>query len=250
MMNPAEFPFLAAAEEHFWWFRGMRRILFGLLDPVVAGRGIRRVLEAGCGTGHFARALEARYGWHVFPVDLAREGLEHGRRLGVKRMAQTDIARLPFPDGAFDAVFSLDVLVHFPHGEEARPLKELARALAPGGLLVLRTSALNILRSRHSQFTGERQRFTLTRLQAAVERHGIRALRSTYANSLLMPVALVKFRLWEPLLGAPPASGLAPLPRWLDRLLGAPLALESKLLRAGINLPVGQSVVLIGEKSA
>ena len=88
MMNPAEFGWLAAAEQEFWWFRGMRRILFRLLDPLAAGRRIGRVLEAGCGTGHFARVLQDRYGWPVFPMDLAREGLEHGRQIERRQAAE------------------------------------------------------------------------------------------------------------------------------------------------------------------
>jgi len=249
-MNPAEFHFLAHAEEEFWWFRGMRRILFALLDPLARGRRIERVLEAGCGTGHFARELERRYRWRVVPVDLASEGLAYGRSLGVQRLVQADIAQLPFPAARFDAVFSLDVLVHFPAGEEGRPVAELLRVLKPRGLLILRTAALGILRSRHSEFTGERQRFTASRLRRAVEERGVRVLRMTYANSLLLPVALAKFRIWEPLLRKPPASGLAPIPAWLNRMLGWPLRVESWLLRAGARFPLGQSLILIGEKAA
>jgi SAM-dependent methyltransferase len=249
-MNPAEFHYLARAEEEFWWFRGMRRILFTLLDPLVRDRRIEWVLEAGCGTGHFARELERRYRWRVVPVDLAAEGLAYGRSLGVQRLVQADIAQLPFPADAFDAVFSLDVLVHFPAGAEARPLAELVRVLKPRGLLVLRTAALDILRSRHSQFTGERQRFTRARLRSAATGAGVRVLRMTYANSLLLPVALAKFRIWEPLLRKPPASGLAPIPGWLNRLLEWPLRIEAGILAMGLNLPLGQSLILIGEKPA
>lgn len=249
-MNPAEFHYLARAEEEFWWFRGMRRILFTLLDPLVRGRRIEWVLEAGCGTGHFARELERRYRWRVVPVDLAAEGLAYGRSLGVQRLVQADIAQLPFPADAFDAVFSLDVLVHVPAGAEARPLAELVRVLKPRGLLVLRTAALDILRSRHSQFTGERQRFTRARLRSAATGAGVRVLRMTYANSLLLPVALAKFRIWEPLLRKPPASGLAPIPGWLNRLLEWPLRIEAGILAMGLNLPLGQSLILIGEKPA
>jgi len=247
-MNPAEFSCLANAERQFWWFRGMRRILFRLLDRLLAGRSIRRTLEAGCGTGYFARVLQARYDWQVFPVDLAWEGLRHGRQLGVNRLTQADVTRLPFRDASFDVVFSLDVIVHCDRGQEGGMMGELTRVLAPGGLLVLRAAALSFLHSRHSQFTGERQRFTRSRLIALAERHGIRVLRSSYANSLLAPVAFLKFRIWEPLLNKPPASGLAPLPNWLDRLLYLPLVWESHWLGAGLNLPWGQSVILIGEK--
>jgi SAM-dependent methyltransferase len=249
-VNPAEFANIARAEQQLWWYRGMRRILFAVLDPIVAARPIERALEAGCGTGYFAQVLHERYDWRVCPVDLGWEGLQHGRRLGVKRLAQADIAALPFPARFFQAVLSLDVLAHFPRGEEERAVVELARVLAPGGILILRVSALDILRSRHSQFVRERQRFTRKRLVELVERHGVRVLRSTYANSLLLPVALAKFRIWEPLLRKPPASGVAPVPRWLDRLLYLPLAWESVWLGAGLSFPLGQSVILIGEKTA
>src|SRR5437773_764216 len=116
MMNPAEFANIARAEQDFWWYRGMRKILFRLLDPLVEELRFHRALEAGCGTGHFAQALTARYGLQVFPVDLEWEGLRHGKRLGVDRLAQADISSLPFPSGAFDLVVSLDVIVHFPRG--------------------------------------------------------------------------------------------------------------------------------------
>ncbi|MCL5744751.1 MAG: class I SAM-dependent methyltransferase [Acidobacteria bacterium] len=248
MMNPAEFDNIAKAESDLWWYRGMHRIMFGMLDRYLDGRTVRTALEAGCGTGYFARLAQQRYKWPVVPVDLGWQGLEYARQLGLKRLCQCDIAALPFPAASFDVVVSLDVIVHFPRGEEAGAARELSRVLAPGGILAVRVSALDILRSRHSQFAHERQRFTRTRLKRLMESEGIRVLRCTYANSLLMPVALAKFRIWEPLLRKPPASGVTPVPGWLDRLLYAPLALESSWLAAGLNLPLGQSLILIGEK--
>lgn len=248
MMNPAEFANIAAIEENFWWFRGMRRILFSQLDPLARRYTPRRVLEAGCGTGHLSKMLEQRYGWKMHPIDLAMEGLAYGRHMGVSRLAQANITAIPFRTAAFDAVVSMDVLVHMPLGSEDQPFGEMIRVLKPGGLLVMRVSALDMLRSRHSQFAHERQRFTRGRLLDLARRHGINVLRCTYLNSLLMPVALAKFRLYEPFLKGPPESGVQPAPGWLDNLLYLPLALEEKWLRAGLNFPLGQSLLLIGEK--
>ena len=250
MMNPAEFANIARAEEDFWWYRGMRRILSRMLDPVAGRRTVHNVLEAGCGTGYNARLLEQRYPWRVFPLDLQMEGLQYGRSHGLQRLVQGDVAALPFRTAVFDAVLSLDVIVHFPRGEENRPIAEFCRVLVPGGLLVLRVSALDILRSRHSQFATERQRFTIKRLAELVSRHGIRVLRCTYANALLVPVALAKFRIWEPLTRRPPESGVQPVSGWLNRMLMLPLAAESWWLGKGLNFPAGQSLILIGEKSA
>ena len=248
-MNPLEFATLVHAEKSLWWFRGMQKILFRLLDPMVSGRTVRRGIEAGCGTGYFAGLVERRYGWPVFPIDLSWEGLTRGRQAGARRLAQADIRALPYASGSFDVALSLDVLVHLERGAERQPLAEFARVLSPGGLLAIRVSALDILRSRHSQFAGERQRFTRRRLLQAVEEQGFRVLRCTYANSLLMPVALARFRIWEPLTRQAPRSGTAPAPGWLDRLLYLPLAAESAWLGAGMNFPAGQSLILMGEKA-
>jgi len=261
MMNPAELDNIARYEREFWWYRGMELILFQLLDPIVKQRGSPKgegacatVVEAGCGTGRTALRLEKRYRWRVYPTDLQREALQYSREHGCRRLAQADIAALPFPDGCFDAAVSLDVMVYIPRGQEAGAIKELVRVTAPGGLLVLRTAALDILRSHHAEFTGERQRFTRSQIVKLVSGQGVNVLRCTYANSLLMPIALAKFRIVEPLLRAmsqhEPGSGVQPVAGWLDRWLYAALELEAKWLGSGRNLPLGQSLILIGERSA
>src|SRR5262245_16524456 len=125
-MNPLEFTTLVRAEKELWWFRGMRKILFQLLDPIAAARPIRRVLEAGCGTAHFSRLLEQRYGWRVFPSDIASVGLRFARLAGTRRLMRADIGSLPFPPASFDAVLCLDVLVHFQKGDEFKPMSEFA----------------------------------------------------------------------------------------------------------------------------
>jgi SAM-dependent methyltransferase len=246
-MNPAEFATLARSEASLWWFRGMKRILFGLLDKLSVARQ-SRVMEAGSGTGHMAHVLHQRYGWTIFPTEIAWEGVSLTSRRDGLLPVQGDIAACPFSDSAFDAVLSLDVLVHFPRGQEDRALGEFARILKPGGYLILRVAALDILRSRHSEFCHERQRFTRHRLMRAVAARGFRVVRCTYANSFLLPVAFARFRIWEPLMRSPVASGTSAVPAWLDRALYLPLALEAGLISTGQNLPVGQSLILLAVK--
>lgn len=247
-MNPREFANIARSEKDLWWYRGMRRILFRFLDPYLAGRKIGRALEAGCGTGYLSHLLQKERGWPVVPVDISEEGLRFARARGLQNPVQGDVTSLGFASKTFDLVISMDVLAHLPRGEEHRAAREFARVLKRGGLLVLRTGALDILRSRHSEFIEESQRFTRSRLMGLVTATGVRVLRCTYVNTLLLPVALAKFRLWEPLLRQPPASGVEPPAPWLNRLLHAPLALEAAWVAKGRNFPVGQSLLLIGEK--
>jgi SAM-dependent methyltransferase len=248
-MNPAELANIAELEDSFWWYSGMRKILFGLLDPIFAVHRPAKVLEAGCGTGYMARLLEQRYRTTSYPTDLAWQALEYTQRTGLKRGIQADLTSLPYNSGVFDAAVALDVLVHLRPGSEEAAMGELARVLKTGGLLVLRVAALNILRSRHSQFIREYQRFTRKRLGTLITRHGFEVIRCTYANTILMPLALAKFRIWEPLLGRPPASGIAPIGPRMNTVLARALETEAGWLAAGHNFRFGQSLIAIARKA-
>jgi ubiquinone/menaquinone biosynthesis C-methylase UbiE len=246
-MNPAEFDNIARAERDFWWYRGMRTILFRMLESFPLGPGAS-VLEAGCGTGYMSKVLGGRYDWRMTPLDLGREGLEYARGYGLSRLTQGDVTALPFKNAVFDGLVSMDVMVHLPSGAESSALAEFARVLRPGGLLALRVSALDSLRSRHSEFVQERQRFTRPRLTRAVEAAGFEIERVTYVNSLLLPVSWFKFRVWEPLRRAPAASGVAAAPAWLDRLLYLALGAEAGWVGRGGSFPLGQSLMVIGKR--
>lgn len=248
-MNPAEFDNIARSEQHLWWYRGMNEILYRMIERHSRVKPAR-VLEGGCGTGWLSKQLQERFGWRMYPLDLGAEGLRYAQRMGLGRLVQGDLSVLPFASNSFDLVLSMDVIVHFPRGQEVAAVQELVRVLKPGGEIFIRTSALDLLRSRHSMFAHERQRFTRSRLIDTFERAGIEVERCTYANSVLMPVALAKFRVWEPLTNAPPASGVEPVAPWLDALLHAPLKFESMWLGSGLNFPAGQSLLLVGRKAA
>lgn len=207
-MNPAELANIASNEQNHWWYRGMRSITGAILARYMPGRTAARVLEAGCGTGYNSHWLRSRYGWNIFPVDIESMALRYVRSIAVLNSAQADIRYLPFPDARFDLVLSFDVLIHIPPGDERKCIAEFFRVMTPGGMLVLRAAAFDMLRSRHSQFIHEKQRFTRARLIQAASQSGFRVLYSTYANSLLLPLAIAKFRLWEPLTRQPPTSGI------------------------------------------
>lgn len=247
-MNPAEFDNIARSERDFWWYRGMRGILNRVLDPIAPKNAC--ALEAGCGTGYQSKVLTERYGWRMTPLDLGWEGLEYARGYGLDSLVQGDMIALPFAAATFDAVVSMDVVVHLSRGEEHKAFAEFARVLRPGGLLAVRVSALDVLRSRHSIFAHERQRFTRSRLVQQVSAAGFSIDRVTYLNSLLLPISFLKFRVWEPLSNASPASGVEPVPAWLDKLLHVPLKLESVWIGAGGSFPLGQSLLLIGRRRA
>lgn len=103
-------------------------------------------LDAGCGSCAKAILLAAR-GFKVtgsdFSADALRMAQETVRRAGFDDrivLRQGDLMNLPFRDGEFSYILCWGVLMHVPDVERA--LAELARVLAPGGVLV--TSEANM----------------------------------------------------------------------------------------------------------
>lgn len=228
-----------------WWFRGMRAIFERMIAGTAGPQSGARVLDVGCGTGAMARWMAARYGWEVTGLDLSEEGLGYARGRGPGLLVRGDARRIPFRAACFDGLTSFDVLVHLESGEEAEALREMARCVRPGGWVFLRVAAFQGLRSRHAEYVGERQRYRLGRLVELAEACGMEVQRASYANTLLLPAAWTKFRIWEPLVHAPVESGVKLGPGWLEAALYRVLRAEAWWLGRGGRLPVGQTAMLV-----
>lgn len=96
------------------------------------------VLDWGCGNGHFSFFL-TQHGFQTlglsfddFPPALAGQPL-------FRHVRCDDPVRLPFDEASFPAAVSMGVLehVHETGGDQRASLRELARVLKPGGMLLV-----------------------------------------------------------------------------------------------------------------
>ncbi|MEV0247379.1 class I SAM-dependent methyltransferase [Nocardia sp. NPDC050712] len=142
-------PISAPDDPHYtlpneWDFADERLALLGAAyDPAsiaLAQRlGVRagwRCLEAGAGGGSFARWLCSAVlpGGRVLAVDADPRHLADLPGRGGE-VAQLDLVAHDLPEGAFDFVHTRFVLLHIADRDIV--VRRLARALAPGGVLVL-----------------------------------------------------------------------------------------------------------------
>ncbi|MBX0293531.1 class I SAM-dependent methyltransferase [Haloarcula nitratireducens] len=113
---------------------GRERSLVEELASALADGG--RVLDAGCGAGTpAADVLAERH--DVVALDISREQLQTAReRVPSAGVVQGDLAHLPSPDDAFDAVVSYHAVIHVPREEHAAVFAEFERVLRPGGRLL------------------------------------------------------------------------------------------------------------------
>ncbi len=97
----------------------------------------RDLLDAGCGNGYGLTLLADAFApRRLVGFDLMPEQIERARQRGVRaEIAVGDITAIAHPDATFDGVFVFGILHHVPAWRAA--LRELARVLRPGGVLLV-----------------------------------------------------------------------------------------------------------------
>ena len=113
--------------------------------PLVRHRSPGRILDIGCGKGHFLAAIRDMR-WEPVGIDSNPDAVESARddlqiEAYCRRFRDNEFAA-----AAFDAVTMWDSLEHLHEPREA--LLEVKRILKPGGLLLLRVPSLDSLDAR------------------------------------------------------------------------------------------------------
>jgi SAM-dependent methyltransferase len=109
------------------------------LSQEMQGRGMKTVLDLGCGAGRHTVYL-AQEGFELCALDISLEGIEHTAqwltRKGLRaNLQQADMTALPYPDVFFDGIVSVSVLHHNTIANIQIAMEEIKRTLRPGGLL-------------------------------------------------------------------------------------------------------------------
>jgi ubiquinone/menaquinone biosynthesis C-methylase UbiE len=104
-----------------------------------------KVLDVGSGTGRPTAAVLAAAGHRVLGVDVSPVMVEiAARQVPEAEFRCADVRRIALEDGAYDAVCVYFALLQMPRAEQSDLVRRLARALRPGGLLVLATVPLDV----------------------------------------------------------------------------------------------------------
>jgi ubiquinone/menaquinone biosynthesis C-methylase UbiE len=234
----AYFDVMAAHARTHWWYEARRALVQGALAGT-PGDGV--LLDVGCGTGDNLAALRASWSGPVLATDLSAYALAHaGSGVAVARAE-----RLPFATAGAAAVTSMDVVEHLD--DDVVGLREYARVLQPGGVLLLTVPAYQSLWSDHDVRAAHRRRYTRRRLERAVRAAGFDVERSTYFNSFLVPPAFALRR-----------TPLRRVVRDNDEEVGASSPLVSRVMTAlgaaerrwalRRRVPFGLSILLVARR--
>jgi ubiquinone/menaquinone biosynthesis C-methylase UbiE len=102
----------------------------------------QRILDVGCGIGQPAFRLARSHQVDITGITVSRRQIERAGTsaadLGLQdrvRFEYADATKLPYVDGAFDAAWFFESMIHMP--DKALALREVARVLRPGARLAI-----------------------------------------------------------------------------------------------------------------
>jgi 2-polyprenyl-3-methyl-5-hydroxy-6-metoxy-1,4-benzoquinol methylase len=175
---------LQTMEVHDAWTKNFRTsendrffsMAFDYIAECFGSPGEERVLDAGCGSGTKSLHL-ARRGYRVLGLDFSAAILEPARQAakdaglaGRIEFQQGDLTALSLPTASLRRIVCWGVLMHVPAVEKA--VAELARALAPGGTLVVSEGnmrSVQAVKLRWLKWLLRRERAEVVRTAAGIE---------------------------------------------------------------------------------
>jgi SAM-dependent methyltransferase len=233
---------LTVESRHFWFVARNKLITWALRRFFPSAQTF---LEVGCGTGQVLHALaKAMPSLRLTGLEASFAGLqfviERGPWLEAIQAAAT---ALPY-EAEFDVVGAFDVLEHIL--DDAAAMNEITRSVKPGGGVLLTVPQHPRLWSSLDRYSGHQRRYTRRGLTALVRDAGLDVLFATSFVSLLLPALfLSRMRQQDETIDPLQEFRISPTVNAFGRTT---MAVEQRLIRAGVSLPAGGSLLVVARR--
>lgn len=186
------------------WGRGFSRLNFrraeecdAVLDWLDARAG-ERILDVGSGDGYYDCRI-SRSGARVTGIDLHEKRLAYARKhygSDTTEFLAMDAEKADFPAGSYDKAMSLCVMEHL--GDDERVMRNVAKALKPGGRFVFSADSLSNPglrpreRERHRARYAVRTFYTPEIARAKLDRAGFEVEGTGFVMDTAFDLAFVR----------------------------------------------------------
>lgn len=241
-------------EDSHWWFASRVRALNAVMEPLLPSN--LSLLDLGCGAGNMMHHL-SRYG-RVKGLEIDARPVSVARERGYD-VDLFDVTRpMPFEDNSFDAITALDVIEH--NQDDLAILADSYRVLKPGGYMIITVPALMWLWSHNDEINAHVRRYSASEITQKLAQAGFEVRRVSYNNFFVFPLAaslilLRRMSKAEPQLASHHLDEneyqveMEPTSPPVNAILTLVGQVEAALIRR-VNLPVGTSLIAVGQKPA
>ncbi len=238
------FRYLWKHEEKHFWFRARCKLIAWAIETYFPDTDC--LIELGCGNGVVLSYLEKRFhGIQFIGADMFIEGLlPASRRLARSQLIQMDILN-PAIKARFDVVGMFDVLEHIDDDDQA--LVKLLDFLKPGGGAIITVPQHPFLWSASDNVACHKRRYSRKDLFEKLSEAGFKTLRIASFISFLLPFLLLSR--WKAKVGDEnPILREFRIPHNFNVAFGKICDLELFLMKKGLTMPFGGSLVAIAQK--
>jgi SAM-dependent methyltransferase len=252
------FDVTAGIEASSFWCRSRNRILRQTLARFTDRSRPLDMLEIGCGIGGVVNELRLLPNLHLTASEIYLQGLRYARaRLPDVDFIQLDATDIPFRR-AFDIVGAFDVLEHIENDD--RVIACVHEALRPGGLFIVTVPQYQWMWSSLDEIVRHKRRYGRPELLRKFRRSDFEVLYcSSFVTALFPAMATTRLlaRVRTPPSDTPPSDteetkkafgSQVILPPALNRLCDWIMRIDELALRAGVVLPFGGSLLVVGRK--
>jgi SAM-dependent methyltransferase len=243
-MEPVEYRHMAALEDSMWWYGGLHARLKFLLEKFLPD-STEKILDAGCGTGGFLRRIVPRWpNRRWFGADYYLPACGAAREKSRRPIVCGSLTALPFRQESFQGAVCADVLGQRSLTPDTA-IENLSRVLQKKSCLILQLPAYQWLLSYHDRHVHNARRFSRGQAVALLEKQRFSVIYSSYWCCLPFPLLLAK-RLF--LRGSSQKSDVQKYSPVVNFILTCLLRWEEWLMRLGLRLPFGSSILVVGIK--
>jgi ubiquinone/menaquinone biosynthesis C-methylase UbiE len=235
----------AHLEASHFWFRSRARLIEWSLRKYVPR--MRSFLEIGCGTGYIlSKVANAFPSSRLLGSEMFAEGLRFAsERVPSAAFMQMDARHIPFID-EFETIGAFDVLEHIE--ADTAVLAEMHRALKKDGIILLTVPQHAWLWSQVDEYSCHVRRYSAKELHQKIEDTGFSILRSTSFVATLLPAMIISRGVKRRNNEKNDTTAELAVPKIINALFDFLMWLEYVFIKAGGNIPIGGSRLVIAKK--
>ena len=228
-----------------FWFRSRNQLILWAIKKYFPGA--ERMLEIGCGTGYVLAGVKK----HIPELSLTGSdisicGISYAaQRVNDVHLIQFNAMEIPYYN-EFDIIGAFDVLEHIEEDEHV--LAQINKAVVPSGGIIITVPQHQFLWSQTDESAKHQRRYSVGQLKDRVAAAGFEVVRITSFVSLLFPLMVLSRYLKKRHYHKNSNHSELRINRFLNYIFENLLSFERMIIKIGVNLPFGGSLLLIARK--
>ena len=239
--------------ETSFWVRSRNRLFSWLVHRERDRLGSARLLDVGCGTGEFAQHLDKAATLQITGSEIYLSGL----KFATERQPDVDFIQYDVTEGildqTYDIITAFDVFEHIDQDVEG--MRNVHEMLTPDGVFIVSVPQHQFLWSQLDEIVFHKRRYSRSELLGKLRQTGFTPVLTSSHVFVLFPMMYLSRLLDRAKPAAPKEDAdalsdrvqFSPIVNWI---LNKIMYLDEALIKMGISLPFGGTLVVVARKTA